>query len=328
MRTSSLVFVMSLLLLAGLGCKEPSISRSPEGVLFLGAHEASDTVERVVAPGTRKLILEGHTGNINLTATDADVARLSVTRRARADTPEEAQQKVPGLNIEEEGNEVAFRYRFGADSPETSRFDIVGEIPRTTPVVVNWRSGAISVESFAENVEVRTVNGDVEFRGSSPRIVLHTRNGDISAAIERVPQATIGSSSIELISANGDVSAAIPAAANLRVEAQTSAGTIQSGSFPFVSEKLSPVGAGARFQARLGEGTGLLKLSTQHGSVSIGVHEVAAPEEAVPEIPSDTTASEAAVERLPVAADTGADTEKLQVPTAIEKADTVIATPN
>ncbi len=325
MRNSYFVLTLSLILLmGGAGCKEPSLSRSPEGVLSLGAHEASDTIERVVAPGVRNLILEGHTGNIYLTATDANVARLSVTRRTRADTPEEAEQKLQRLNVEEEGNETAFRYRFAADSPETSRFDIVGEIPRATPVVVNWRSGVVSVESFAESVEVRTVNGDIEFHGSSPRIAVHTRNGDISATIESAPQTTAPRSNMEFVSANGDVTALIPANANVRLEATTSAGTIRAGALPFSSEKFSVVGAGARFHARLGDGSGLVKLATQHGSIVVGRFEAAATEDAAPGAPSDTTAADS-VGTPPRLPDPETVDEQPAAPSAVEKADTVIA---
>ncbi|MBT8401177.1 MAG: DUF4097 family beta strand repeat protein [Rhodothermia bacterium] len=276
-RSTATAGLLTLLLLTT-GCKEQEVSRTSEGTLYVGAYESTDVVERVVSPGTRKLILEGHAGSVNLRTGDTDVARLSITRKARGNSPTEASENLAGLDIIEEGDEAAFRYRFAAKKPELSRYVVTGEIPAGTPLAIEWTSGSVSIDGFTEDVDVRTINGDVGFIGTSSKVRLQTRNGDVRGAIlsmpPTVPADTLRpipaiNASYEFTTANGDVVATIPASLSVHIDAITSAGEIRAASLPFVDERFGTVNAGARFTARLAAGNGQLKLATQHGSVHI-----------------------------------------------------------
>lgn len=268
---------LSTLLILSIGCKEQEVSRTSEGTLYVGAYESTDVVERVVSPGARKLILEGHAGTVSLQAGDTDVARLSITRKARGNSPSEASENLAGLDIIEEGDELAFRYRFAAKKPELSRYVVTGVIPASTPLTIEWTSGSISLDGFAEDVDVRTVNGDVGFVGTSSNVRLQSRNGDVRGAVFGAPVSPADTlrpipavtASYEFTTANGDVVTTIPSSLNVHVDALTSAGEIRTANLPFVDEQFGSVNAGARFTARLGAGNGQLKLATQHGSVHI-----------------------------------------------------------
>ena len=275
-KVSSLLFAAPLLLLGA--CEEQTISRTTEGTLYLGAYEASDVIERVISPGGRRFVLDGYSGSIRISGSMTDVARLSITRRARGDTPSEAQSNLAGLDIEEEGDETAFRYRFSPDKPEISRYDITGELPPDTPLVIRWTSGKIEVEGLGGPVDVHTVNGDVVYAGTSRQLRLQSKNGDVTASLLEPPRpqspdtlvpARSASPSYELVTANGDITASVPTSIDIRVDATTSAGNIRTADMPFVSEKFGPVNAGARFTARLGQGNGRMQLATQHGSVTL-----------------------------------------------------------
>ncbi len=292
--TAGLVTLLAL----SSGCKEQEVSRTSEGTLYVGAYESADVVERVVSPGTRQLILEGHAGAINLQAAETDVARLSITRKARGDSPSEASANLAGLDIIEEGDDLAFRYRFAAEKPELSRYVVTGEIPAGTPLTIQWTSGPVSLDGFKEDVDVRTINGDVGYVGTSNKVRLQSRNGDVRGAIfpaaKTLPADTLrpipaATTSYEFATANGDVVATIPSSLNVRIDALTSAGEIRTAGFPFLDEKFGNVNAGARFTARLGTGNGRLKLATQHGSIHI--REAIAPTEPVGSVSPDTSMS-------------------------------------
>ncbi len=284
-------------------CEKPSVSRSEGGTLFLGTEEATDTFDRAVSPGSRQLILEGFAGDVHLIATDSDVARLTVTRRARGDSPEEARSNLAELDIEETGDEASYRYRFLAARTELSRFDVVGEVPRATPVLVKWKAGNIRIDGLSSETVVQNHSGDVGFAGPSSMVRLATRNGDVSATV----QSALPAPDYQLLTANGDATVALPAAASVHVEASTAAGSIRTGDLPFTSERFGPADAGARFKARLGEGTGSVKLTTQHGSILISRFEPpqapAVPDTviAAPQVVDTTGASK---EELPTSSDT------------------------
>jgi hypothetical protein len=266
MKATHIPFAGILLLVFVLGaCREPSISRSEDGLLFLGSDEASDTIERVIAPGGRSLILEGIAGSIRLSGTDSDVARLTVTRRARGDSPEEANSQLRSLDVEETGDETSYRYRFTASDRSLSRFDIEGTVPTDTPIRIRWVAGGVVLREISGDVDVQTQHGGVSYSGPANVVHLRSRNGSVKAQLWEVS----AGADVDLLTANGDVSAALPHASSAHVEARTSAGSISTSQMTFVSESLSLMNAGARFQARMGEGAGRVALSTQHGSIDI-----------------------------------------------------------
>ena len=252
------------ILFAG-ACQEPSVNRSEDGLLFLGSEETSDVVERVIAPGSRSLILEGFAGSLTLSASDSDVARLTITRTARGDSPEEAASELTRLDIEETGDETSYRYHFTASDQAMSRFDVEGTVPAQTPIRIRWVAGDIALRETAGNVDVQTQHGDIRYSGSAQTVNLRTRNGSVAAKLSSISAET----DANLLTANGDVSVGVPPSSSAHIEASTSAGNIITGPIAFVSESLSPMDAGARFQARLGAGEGRVRLATQHGSIDI-----------------------------------------------------------
>jgi len=249
-------------------CQEPTINRSEEGVLFLGSEESSDVVERVISPGQRRVVLNGFAGSINLVGSDSDVARFTITRTARGDSPAEAQSQLRNLDIEEVGDELTYRYNFTASQNALSRFDVTGTVPKGTPIAIQWVAGNITIDGISGKVEVQNQHGDVGYSGPSSTVRLRTRNGSAAATLT----STANTFDVALLTANGDVSAHVSPLASGNIEATTSAGAISTDSIDFVSESYSPADAGARFRGRLGQGAGQISLATQHGSVSISAY--------------------------------------------------------
>ncbi len=289
-------------------CQQPSINRSEDGLLFLGSHEASDVVERVIAPGNRSLLLEGFAGTVRLTGTDSDVARFEITRTARGDSPAEAQSQLQNLQIEEVGDETSYRYRFAASENAMSRFDVVGTVPATTEMRIRWVAGDVELDGLSGDVDVQSQHGSLSYIGSGSIVHLRTRNGSVRASLGSVS----AGSDVDLLTANGDIVAALPASASTHLEASTSAGSIATGTIAFASESYSAMDAGARFEGRLGEGAGRVAIRTQHGSVEISayvppVKDVVAQPDSLgsesPDIPADTVIAEpdSVVETAPAA---------------------------
>jgi hypothetical protein len=290
LRFHGVTFVAMLLLLTA--CQEPSISRSEGGLLFLGSDEATDVVERVIAPGNRALILDGFGGTVLLTGTDSDVARFEITRRARGDSPAEARAQLQNLNIEEVGDETSYRYQFTASETALSRFDVVGTVPAGTRIRIRWVAGNVTLDGLSGDADVQSQHGNLSYSGAGSIVHLRTRNGSVDAKLAAVSDG----SDVDLLTANGDIVAVLPVGASAHVEAGTSAGSISTDQMAFVSETLSPMDAGARFQARLGQGTGRVVLATQHGSIRISSY---VPEVIEREAAADTARAEASTDLAP-----------------------------
>ncbi len=258
------VALFVLILLAS-SCKQQTINRTEDGVLFLGSDEASDVVERVVAPGARSIELSGFAGSVHLAATDDDVASFMITRSTRGDSPQQARDNLNGLDIEEVGDETRYRYNFKAENKVMSRYDVIGTVPTATPVRIRWASGEIRIEGLAGHIDVQNQHGDVEYSGAAASVKIRTRNGGIAARFESADP----SANYVLATANGDADAEVRSDASLHIEASTSAGTINTGPMLFASEEYAPMDAGASFKGRLGQGTGRLTITTHHGSIDL-----------------------------------------------------------
>ncbi len=196
-------------------CQEPTINRSEEGVIFLGSDESSDVVERVISPGQRTVVLNGFAGSINLVGSDSDVARFTITRTARGDSPAEAQSQLRNLDIEEVGDELTYRYNFTASQNALSRFDVTGTVPAGTPITIQWVAGNITIDGLSEKVEVQNQHGDVGYFGPSSTVRLRTRNGSAAATLT----STTKTFDVALLTANGDVTAHVSRLASGNIEA-------------------------------------------------------------------------------------------------------------
>ena len=298
------------------GCQEPTISQTEEGVLLLGTDEVSDVVERVTSLGSRTLILEGFAGSVRLTGTDSDVARLSITRAARGDSPEEANEQLGKLVIDELGDELSYRYEFSSSDRFLSQFHVEGTVPSRTPVQIRWTSGDLTLTDVHGPADIQTSHGDVAYSGGSTKVVLRTRNGTADAVLSSAAPTL----EAELLTANGDVSASLPPSGSTHVEAATSAGSISVEGITFASQSYSPADAGARFQGRLGEGSGRVSLTTQHGSVNVRAYG------GPTYVPSETAPSQVDADRALGEGDTlGASRDSIEAPPdTIIAADTVI----
>lgn len=267
MMTSGPTRWILLLLLGGLltACQEePGVSQTEEGRLVLGAAQQTDTLARGVDLAGRTLVLDGFRGTIRLDGQDTvDVARLTIVRRARGEDADAARKRLQRVTVEEEGDADAFRYVLRARNADQSAVDVRGTVPRSTPVRIQWESGAVALSNVAGPIRVRSQGSTVDIAGAGATVDVETRNGAMTVAMANLPD----TSRVRLRTANGDLALTLPATTAARVEARTDAGDINTDALAFTDRRLSPLDAGARFQGQLGTGGATIELRTENGDV-------------------------------------------------------------
>ncbi|WP_456428410.1 DUF4097 family beta strand repeat-containing protein [Rhodocaloribacter sp.] len=294
--------LVTLLFLGLAACgKGTGVGETEEGSLVLGTSEATETVTRAVAPGDRTLVIDGFAGNVALTGSDDDVARLTFTKHARGDGEKAARRALGRIRIEESGDEATYRYGLRADAPRVSRVDVTGTVPRGTTLRILLKNGNVTLTGLEGPVSVNGENGNVRIAGAGAAVEVETRNGSIAVGMARLAPDAV----VRLATVNGDLTLALPPDASARVEARTNAGEIRAEGLVFADRSLDPVGAGGRFHGRLGSGGAVVELKTENGNVTMreGVLDAApmpadstaTPADtmatpAVPALPPDTTA--------------------------------------
>ena len=264
--------LLSLTLLTA--CQERTeVSQTEEGRLVLGAAESEEVIERGVNPGARTLVLEGFNGNIELTGTDASTASLRFVKRGRGSDNEHARERLSDITIDETGDDQAYHYSMESSDPAMTSVDVVGTVPRGTPVRIQLQSGSVSLSGVQGPIEVDNESGTVDISGAQRSVDVETRSGTIQADLERLPE----DAAVRLVTENGNVTLALPTSISAQIEAETGAGQINVEGLRFSSRRLSPKGAGAQFAGQLGRGTARIEARTQNGTILLREGVIAAP---------------------------------------------------
>jgi hypothetical protein len=274
MHRSFAALVAVLLALGSAGCEyfgEPeAVGRTDEGALALGRVEATTTVTRVVAPSGRTLVLDGFRGSVRLEATDEPTARLVFTKRGRGSDAEAARAVADGIMVAEEGTDDAYTFTLEADEADRSAVDVRGLVPAGVAVRIDWKSGPVLLSGLEGPITVESQSGDVRVGGAAQGVQVSLRNGDVLAGFARLP----ADATVRLKTLNGDVTLVVPSAARAAIHAETQAGPIRvpedgAGGFSFAKQDLAVSGAGATFEATLGDGGASVDLVTENGAVTL-----------------------------------------------------------
>ncbi|WP_103028297.1 DUF4097 family beta strand repeat-containing protein [Salinibacter altiplanensis] len=252
----------------GAGCQrsqESEVTRTSDGVLRLGTVEAVDTVARAVAPNDRPLVLEGMRGTVRLTGADRSTTDLAFVRRGRGDSRDDAQAVLEGLSITESGSASEYTYTLAADQDVPAAVDVQGQVPRRTALRIDRLSGPVRIAGVEGALTISHAHGDVTVQGAAGPAEVAIKNGDVEVGFHALP--ADGTHLIE--TANGDLRLRFPPATAVQVDAQTDAGTIRTRGLSFGSEQFSPINAGARYDAQVGDGGPTVELRTQNGNILI-----------------------------------------------------------
>lgn len=302
------VFCVALAIIGLVGCTQQpddeEVGQTQEGELVLGQSEVTDTIERAVSPEDRTLVLSGFNGSVRLDGADADVARLTFVERGRGQDDAAAREVLNGIRLVERGNADRYEYVMRSGQPERSEVDVRGTVPRSTALQIGFQSGAVALSGVEGPIEVNHESGNVQIAGAAASVSVTIRNGSIQLGLQQLPT----DAQVELQTSNGDVTLAVPASASAQLMAQTQAGSINVQDVPFASRRLTPQGAGARFEAQLGAGNAMVDLQTENGSITLRGQraEPLVPADSMTIEPMDTTGTVPPDTALPSDTATGA----------------------
>ncbi len=189
--------------------------------------------------------------------------RITARRlREKRDSQEEvaAELRVPAgavLDLRTSNGPVRLTGTAGAVKVQTSNGAIRTEGGKG-PLRLTTRNGAIAVRGATGLVELKTSNGRLDIQADKAVVKAETSNGAIAF------RGSLADGSHSLSTNNGAITVTLPAAAQFRVEATTSLGTVKS---EFAGAAAKP---GRRLLATVGEKpTATLKLHTSNGSIEI-----------------------------------------------------------
>lgn len=255
----------SLIFLSACRTEDSGIGESDEGQLVIGQSEVEETTVRGVNPGTRMLVLTGFTGNIRLSGTNDQNARLEFTKRARAADDTGARRLLGDVHIDESGGDEAYTFTLRSERPERTAIDVNGTVPAGTPLRITTESGTIELSGLDGPLDIENQHGSIRVAGTGRPVSIATRNGDIELGMRLVPP----DGTVSVSTSNGDITLALPAAASAQLEARTEAGGIAVTGLSFTTRRLTQTGAGARFTGQIGQGNATINLQTENGSITI-----------------------------------------------------------
>jgi len=261
-------FCGALAIIGLMGCTQQAdeeVGQTQEGDLVLGQSEVTNTIERVVSPEGRTLVLSGFNGSVRLDGTEADVARLTFVERGRGQDDAAAREVLNGIRLVERGNADQYEYVMQSGQSARSEVDVRGTVPRSTALQIEFQSGAVALSGVEGPIDVDHESGNVQVAGAAASVRVAIRNGSIQLGLRQLP----ADAQVELQTSNGDLMLAVPASVSAQLTAQTQAGSINVQDVQFASRRLTPQGAGARFEAQLGAGNATVDMQTENGSITL-----------------------------------------------------------
>lgn len=241
------------------------VAQTDEGVLRLGAVEAVDTLTRTVAPNERPLILNGFRGTIQLRGEEGEAARLTFLQRGRGEDAEAARSVLDGISITESGTESSYTYTMDAEGETYAAVDVQGTVPRASSLRVERMSGPVDLVGVEGEITITHEYGSVDVREAVGPVEVDIENGDVRVDFRRMP----ASGNVSLRTSNGNIHLGLPTDASIELDARTNVGSIRTGGLTLMAERFTPLNAGARYSAQMGEGETSVELRTENGSLFI-----------------------------------------------------------
>ncbi len=260
-------FCCALAIIGLVGCTQQAdeeVGQTQEGDLVLGQSEVTDTIERIVSPEGRTLVLSGFNGSVRLDGAETNVARLTFIERGRGQDDAAAREVLNGIRLVERGDADRYEYVMRSGQSARSEVDVRGTVPRSTTLQIEFQSGAVALSGVEGPIDVDHESGNVQIAGAAAGVRVAIRNGSIQLGLRQLP----ADAQVNLQTSNGDLTLAVPSSASAQLTAQTQAGSINVQDVQFASRRLTPQGAGARFEAQLGAGNATVELQTENGSIT------------------------------------------------------------
>jgi len=288
--------VAALLLLAG--CEEEDVVGA-----FGSANVSATETETIdlVLEARLSLDIESSNGAVSIRGVAGiQTASVTIRKRSRGDTLEEAQDRVNRIvvRLEQNGPELRLIYRGSEQETEVRRvsgvdFDVI--VPAEARVNVETSNGAIDLAAILGTIRLDTSNGAIDVRRSEGSLFAETSNGRVEV-VDFVGELRIDTSNgaiwledvVGLVDAetsngsirysgspadgvanrlrtsNGSITARVPVDASIAFEARASSGKIRTD-LPLVGDT-----EGSEWSAQLNPpATIQFDLRTSNGSIRI-----------------------------------------------------------
>ncbi len=265
MRTLNFLPILLVAVALMAACGRTEIAQEDDGTLVLGNSVYSKTDSRGVIPGGRSIVIQGTNGNVDIVGTNSTSASLDFTVVARGSSDDAAQRLAEKITVEEVGDETSYTFSVDTPSPELSSVNVTARIPIGTELRIEMRSGNVQIVGVDGPVTTGLMNGSIKYAGSSDKVTMRTRNGDVSASF----LAARANSRAVLNTSNGDIVLALPGNAAAKVETATSSGIVRTQGLTFSNQALDPTGAGSKFRGTLGGGGATIESKTFHGDIYV-----------------------------------------------------------
>lgn len=221
----------------------------------------------------KTLEVRGVNGAIHAVAARGDQALVTATKRARRSNPDDVEIKVVehsgGVTIcavypGRRGGRANECRPEGGGRNETQDNDVEVRFEVQVPAGVRFEgatvNGDVRAEDLTAEVELATVNGDVELT-TSGLAEASTVNGSITARLGRGDWR----GDLEFSTVNGSIDVTLPAGLGADLEASTVNGAIQSDFAITTRGRINP----RHLEGRIGDGGRALELTTVNGGIRI-----------------------------------------------------------
>lgn len=284
----AVVFLTALLGACG-DSGSSDVAQTEGGVIRLGSVEAVDTVSRAVAPNDRPLVLNSFRGSVHLTGGAGETADLTFLLRGRGEDAEAARSVLQDISLTEEGTSDSYTFTLESEGEAYSAVDIRGTVPRPTALRIENMSGPVQLEGIEGALTIRHEQGSVDVQGAAASVEAEIQNGDVQVDFQRVPT----DATVSLRTDNGDVLLGLPPEASVSLDARTNVGPIRTDDLALSQERFTPLNAGGRYNAEMGNGEASVELRTENGAIIIQAADTTGqaptpPPDTIPVPPSDT----------------------------------------
>ncbi|MFO8231241.1 MAG: TonB family protein [Longimonas sp.] len=251
--------------LSACGTGEPGLEETDTGALEVGQVAVQSTEERTVAPADRIVELNGLRGTLRLDGYDGNTAAWTFTKTARARDSTRARNLLQGLTVEEQGTEQRYTFALEGGTPDQSRIDVMGTLPKTAPLTVRRSSGVVDLSGLHGAVDVEQTHGNVRLEAMQGNVRIRVDNGDINVDWATLPV----DAEVDLETQNGTIRITLPDTASTQLDVETTAGRVFSQGLSYNDRTLRASEAGYQFEGQLGAGEASIRARTTHGNIML-----------------------------------------------------------
>ncbi len=233
--------------------------------LILGIQTLKAQEYKAETKGAKKVMLTQMYGKIDLQEYDGNQIIITVDDLEEVSLPEKAEGLKPisqyaednttlGLNIENDGSIITIK----AANKQSAEGKYLIKTPKGISVVIDYKNpytyGDVDIDGFSAELEISTMNDDINLKNVTGPLVLHSINGNINIEFSSVNQ----ESPISVVAVNGEIDMHVPSSTPAKIIASTLNGEIYTN-FDIDFEKkekegLTYIGGGQKISGNINNG--------------------------------------------------------------------------